>query len=368
MTKQDVYSARPTRFRDWWYQKKSQFFANERVQDFSARVPFLSRISRKEGEAIFQLMSGFVDTQILLTFVRTGALEKLFERSRSVSQLAAFIDIETDAARILCRAGQALGLVVIKNDQVSIARRGILILTLPGIAELIDHHSVLYSDLQDPVSFFTGQSERQLAHFWPYVFGAKDGLNAADVERYSDLMTKSQRMVAQDTLDAVSLPKNATWLDVGGGSGAFVTEVLRRQKSIDVSVFDLPGSSTASAGHTFIPGSFFDDDLPSGFDVISLIRVLYDHSDDSIIKLLTKIYNVLPENGRLIVSEPMLGQDSPNRWGDTYFAIYTMAMNTGKTRSATEISDIMKKIGFTDIKIHRSKRPYVTQVIECLKK
>ena len=72
------------RFRDWWYQKKSQFYASEWVQDISARLPLLSRISRKEGEAIFQLMSGFVDTQILLAFVRTGALDKLRDRPKSL--------------------------------------------------------------------------------------------------------------------------------------------------------------------------------------------------------------------------------------------------------------------------------------------
>ena len=173
------------RLRDWWYQKKSQFFASERVQDISARLPLLSRISRKEGEAIFQLMSGFVDTQILLAFVRTGALEKLRDRPKSIAQLASLIGIDAEAVRVLCGAGQALGLVVVQREQVSIARRGILILTLPGISELIDHHSVLYFDLQDPVAFFSGQSERQLAHFWPYVFGAKDGLDAADVSRFS---------------------------------------------------------------------------------------------------------------------------------------------------------------------------------------
>ena len=338
------------------------------MQDISVRLPVLSRISRKEGEAIFQLMSGFVDTQILLAFVRTGALDKLRERPKSVAQLASLIGIDVEAARVLCGAGQALGLVVVRKDQVSIARRGILILTLPGISELIDHHSVLYSDLQDPVAFFNGQSERKLAQFWPYVFGAKGGLDAMDVSRYSDLMTKSQRMVAHDTLDVITLPKNGAWLDVGGGSGAFVSEVLRRQNSISASVFDLPGSNSASGAHSFISGSFFDDELPSGFDTISLIRVLYDHSDDSITKLLTKVYNALPENGRLIVSEPMLGQSSPNRWGDTYFAIYTMAMNTGKTRSAAEIAELMNKIGFSNVKIHRSRRPYVTQVIECWKK
>jgi hypothetical protein len=43
-------------------------------------------------------------------------------------------------------------------------------------------------------------------------------------------------------------------------------------------------------------------------------------------------------------------------------------MNTGKTRSALEITEILIKIGFSNVKIHRSKRPYVTQVIECWKK
>ncbi len=368
MSEQEIYSLRPSRFSNWWYQKKNAFYASEWVQDVSARIPFLSRVSRNEGAAIFQLMSGFVDTQILLVFVRSGALAHLRDAPKTVPQFAALIGLKIESAHILCRAGHALGLVKLKGDKVSIARRGVLVLTLPGISELIDHHSVLYSDLEDPIAFFNGQSDRRLAHFWPYVFGAKNGVDETDVSRYSALMTKSQRMVAHDTLDAIKLPKSCNWLDVGGGSGAFVTEVLRRQRSINASVFDLPGSNTGSQGHAFIPGSFFDDELPSGFDVISLVRVLYDHSDDSITKLLTKIYNALPQNGRLIVSEPMLGQGAPNRWGDTYFAIYTMAMNTGKTRSATEITDIMRKIGFSEIKIHRSKRPYVTQVIECWKK
>ena len=227
----------------------------------SLRVSAIVTHITKRREAIFQLMSGFVDTQILLAFVRTGALDKLRDRPKSLHNWHRSSGLMPSCAgSVWCWAGAWP--CRCSKDRVSIARRGILILTLPGISELIDHHSVLYSDLQDPVAFFSGQSERQLAHFWPYVFGAKDGLDAADVSRYSDLMTKSQRMVAQDTLDAITLPKDGSWLDVGGGSGAFISEVLRRQDSIRASVFDLPGSNNESGAHNFIPGSFFDDDLP----------------------------------------------------------------------------------------------------------
>ena len=77
-------------------------------------------------------------------------------------------------------------------------------LGVPGLADMILHHRVLYRDLQDPAAFFKGETEPELASFWPYVFGAQSGI-APDVARtYSNLMTESQGLVAQDTLRQVS--------------------------------------------------------------------------------------------------------------------------------------------------------------------
>lgn len=369
MAEHSAYRPRSRSLSHWWATKINAFYRNLSVQDLASRLPFLSRISRKEGEAIFQLMTGFVDTQILLTFVRTNALEYLYERPRTVDELARLLGFEKDTTELLCRAGVALHLIKLRRDRIYLVRRGALILGLPGIPELIDHHSILYEDLIDPKAFFNGKSPRKLAEFWPYVFGATDTVNDSDLARYSDLMTKSQFMVARDTLRAISVPNAARWLDVGGGSGAFMDQVVHKFSKVQTAVFDLAGTqSTRPAKHQFIAGSFFDDDLPQGFDIISLIRVLYDHSDETVKQLLTKVYTALPKNGRLIVSEPMLGHRNPNRFGDTYFAIYTMAMNTGKTRSPSEICDILKQVGFSQIKINASPRPFVTTVIEAFKK
>ena len=49
-----------TRFSNWWYKQKNKIIKNIRIQDFLAKFPITSRIARKEGEAIFQLMTGFV--------------------------------------------------------------------------------------------------------------------------------------------------------------------------------------------------------------------------------------------------------------------------------------------------------------------
>ena len=83
-----------TKLLSWWYNQKNKFIKNIRIQDFLARFPITSRVARKEGEAIFQLMTGFVDTQILFTLVKTGALRHLEGGSLSIEELSGKIGIE----------------------------------------------------------------------------------------------------------------------------------------------------------------------------------------------------------------------------------------------------------------------------------
>ncbi len=107
--------------------------------------------------------------------------------------------------------------------------------------------------------------------------------------------------------------------------------------------------------------------LPEGADAISLIRVLYDHSDETVTDLLAKCYAALPSGGRLIISEPMTGGTHPTRAGDAYFALYTLAMRTGRTRSAYEIKSLCHAAGFEDVKTPAARRPFVTSCVEARK-
>ena len=356
-----------TKLLGWWNNQKNKIIKNIHIQDFLSRFPITSRVARKEGEAIFQLMTGFVDTQILFTLVKSGALKHLENKSLSIEELSDKIGIDVKVTELLCRAGHALGLVRLKSKKIFLARRGALILSLPGMMELIDHHSILFEDLLDPISLFNGEKETKLSQFWPYVFGEAKSLDSMDVSKYSDLMAKSQFMVARDTIGSIKINKGTKWLDVGGGSGAFAKELVKKHPSVKTSIFDIPGSNTDNRLHEFIPGSFFTDQIPTGFDTISCIRVLYDHNDQTVYDLLTKIYSSLSVGGRIVISEPMLGELSPNKWGDTYFATYTYAMKTGKTRSPSQVSDLLLQNGFSKVKIFPSRRPFVTTVIEAYK-
>jgi demethylspheroidene O-methyltransferase len=116
-----------------------------------------------------------------------------------------------------------------------------------------------------------------------------------------------------------------------------------------------------------VAGSFRDQPLPQGFDIISLVRVLYDHNDVTVGRLLSAVYTALPPGGRVIVSEPMTGGARPERAGDAYFALYCMAMRTGRARSAEEIMVLLRSAGFENVKAHPSPRPFITSVVEAVR-
>ena len=68
---------------------------------------------------------------------------------------------------------QAIGLVIEKKGSYRLTRKGAVLIGLPGVTSLIEHHKILYQDLLNPVDFFKGVEETQLSKFWPYVFGGE---------------------------------------------------------------------------------------------------------------------------------------------------------------------------------------------------
>jgi demethylspheroidene O-methyltransferase len=83
--------------------------------------------------------------------------------------------------------------------------------------------------------------------------------------------------------------------------------------------------------------------------------------------LLAKCWDSLPVGGRLFISEPMSGGARPEQAGDVYFALYTLAMRTGKTRSIQEISSLCRQAGFEVTKTPRPARRFVTRCLEAHK-
>jgi demethylspheroidene O-methyltransferase len=336
--------------------------SSPRFHAICARIPGLKHIARTEGRALFGIISGFVQSQALLALVELRILHQLHEGPATAAALALRSDLTPDRMHILLQAGAALKLIHHRRGQWFLSTRGAAFLTVPGLEAMVRHHGAFYADLADPVALLRGQSETQLARFWPYVFGAGGATDPAVTALYSTLMSDSQGLVAADTLSLVGFRQTKHLMDVGGGTGAFLRAIGATHPHLKLTLFDLP-AVVAGARHgpqvTIHPGSFRDDPLPAGADSISLVRVLYDHADSTVQALLAKVYATLPSGGRIIISEPMLGDATT----DIYFALYTLAMQTGRTRSAAEVTALLQKAGFADVQSRPGFRAYVTSVV-----
>lgn len=353
----------------------TRLVASRRFQTWAARFPLVRRIVRSEGEAMFDLVAGFCHSQILQAFVRLKLPDLLLDREMTSEALADAADMPQDRMPVLLAAATSIELVKRRRSgRYALTTRGAALAGVPGLAGMIDHHDVLYLDLADPVAFFKGEVETELAEFWPYVFGANGATDPATTATYSQLMADSQVLVAEDTLAAVKFSDCQHLLDVGGGTGAFLAAVGAAHPHLQMSLFDLPAVAPGAASRfenaglsdrvEIVPGSFRDDPLPQGADMISLIRVLYDHADETVIALLKSVYDALPAGGRILISEPMTGGDAPQRAGDAYFALYCMAMRTGRARSQAQIADLLAQAGFEQIQTPKAFRPYITAVVQ----
>jgi demethylspheroidene O-methyltransferase len=366
------------RLRDRVYAWRTGLLRSRRFQTWAARTPFAARVAKKDGEALFDLVAGFLHSQVLMAFVQLDLAEHLSNQPRRVESLALRTGVNPDRMRVLCQAAAALGLMVRQRDgRYALGRLGAALPGIPGLQQMIRHHDVLYRDMADPVAFFRDAPATELAAFWPYVFGATGPIDPATAATYSELMAQSQTLVAEEALRVLDLKGIGTLLDVGGGTGAFLTAVGLAWPDLKLHLFDLPpviGPATerfAAAGLTgrvaVTGGSFRTGALPAGADAISLIRVLYDHTDATVKMLLAKAHAALPSGGRIIVSEPMSGGDRPDRAGDAYFGLYCLAMGTGRARSAAEIAAHLEAAGFTDIRHRKTARPFITSVVEARK-
>ena len=231
-----------------------------------------------------------------------------------------------------------------------------------AVTAMVQHHHALYRDLADPLAMLRGgRGGGELSRYWAYAESqAPGGLPAGQTAPYSALMSASQPLVAGQVLDAYPIRRHRRLLDLGGGEGVFAAEALARAPGLSAVVFDLPAVADAARARfarlgladraQAFGGDFHRDALPEGADVVSLIRVIYDHDDGPALAILRAARRALPAGGTLLLAEPMAGTSGAEPMGAAYFGMYLMAMGSGRSRTPAELDALLHQAGFADVR------------------
>lgn len=360
---------------DRWRGIRDFLLSSKRFQRLAAAFPLTRPIARRRARDLFDLCAGFVYSQVLVACVRLDLFARLRAGPLPASMLAARASIPTEAMTTLLEAAASLRLLERRGDErYGLGPLGAAVLGNPGIAAMVEHHAALYADLADPVALLRGQGgDRRLARYWPYAGeSAASGLTREMVSPYTALMSVSQPMVAEMVLGAYSFSRHRCLLDVGGGDGSFLIAAARQAPALELRLFDLPGVAAIARekfereglGRRAIvaEGNFLSDALPSGADVVSLIRVVHDHDDDAVLNLFARVREALSEKGILVIGEPMSatsGVDSVS----AYFNFYLHAMGSGRPRSFAALQKLLEQCGFVDVRLRKTRIPMIASVI-----
>jgi len=348
---------------------RDRVLASPDFRAWAARFPLTRPVARRRSRALFDLCAGFAYSQVLAACVELDLFAVLHPGPLTPAALAGRVGLAPERAERLCEAAAGLRLLRRRGARYGLGPLGAAMVGNDGVAAMVRHHALLYRDLADPVALLrAGKGGTGLAAYWPY--GATSdpaALQAAEIADYSALMAESQPLVAAEILAAYDVARHRRLLDIGGGEGAFLERAAARAPSLQLALFDLPevaarararlGSRVEATG-----GDMRRDTLPGGADLLTLVRVIHDHDDESAMAILRNARAATPEGGTLLLAEPMLDARGAEPVG-AYFTFYLLALGSGRPRRQAELTAMLTRAGFTRVEPARTGNPLITSML-----
>lgn len=256
----DALDAKPT-WRDAWQAQLERWYAHPGLYRWSLANPLTRWLTRRRTRKLFDLMAGFVRSQVLLGCVRLDLFRVLHRSPASLTELAHRTNLQPSVLQRLLLSAVALGLLEHRSHgRFGLGPLGVPLAQHEGIAQMIEHNHLLYQDMQDPLQFLSNAWGGGMAEYWPYAHEKSmatmpEATVKAEVDkftRYSQLMAASQGFVVQEILSSYFFDEHRCVLDVGAGKGRFVSELAAHAPHLQFKMFDLPLCSNSPA-KTFTP-------------------------------------------------------------------------------------------------------------------
>jgi len=144
-----------------------------------------------------------------------------------------------------------------------------------------------------------------------------------------------------------------TVVDVGGGNGALLVELLRRRPDLRGVVFDLPHVASEAeelvresglSDRCEIVAGDFADGVPEGADRYVLSHILHGLPDEAAIDLLRRIRAAVADGGSLLIFDGIVGP--PNEPDMKLMDMLMLVLSGGKERTEDEWRPLLAAAGF----------------------
>lgn len=184
-------------------------------------------------------------------------------------------------------------------------------------------------------------------------------------DEFNQAMTNFSRMTVPCVLESYDFSGVGTLVDVAGGHGYLLGEVLKQYPSMKGILFEIePVGAEArqkiaerglSGRLDVVYGNFFESIAPGG-DVYMMQHIIHDWADDKALTILGNVRRVLNGKGKLLVLDSVVQPDNPadfTPWKD----LEMLLMPGGRERTEAEFRDLLSRAGFRLTQVISTQSP-----------
>jgi hypothetical protein len=303
-----------------------------------------------------RILYGYKGTQCLYVAAKLNIADHLSSGNKSVSELAKLTNSKTEALYRVLRCLAALGIFTELPEKTFSLNEAAEELRTDSESTLKDFVILCGEELYQAVgdllySVNTGKPAFNSLYgksHWQYLEEHPDKARI-----FHDALAKGSLPILREIISHYDFSPYHNIIDVGGGKGHLLCEVLAQYPHANGTVFDLNNAKDIALEYikqlditdrcNFISGDFFKS-VPAG-DLYLLKVVLHDWDDRRAKEILSNCRQSISKSGRLLIIEKIIGDDKYNDLaclGD----INMLVTQTGRERSLGEFTDLLDSTGF----------------------
>ena len=171
---------------------------------------------------------------------------------------------------------------------------------------------------------------------------------------FDTAMSERTAAYAPSVADAYDFSDIRTIVDVGGGKGTLLVEILRRHPHLSGLLFEIPtvaaradavlDATDISDRCEVLAGDFFER-VPENADCYVLANVIHDWSDTRAVEILRNCRQAISSAGRVLIVERLIPEDMSDPVPTLLSDINMLVLTGGQERTNAEYDKLLNEAG-----------------------
>lgn len=318
--------------------------------------------------SLLQKLGGYVHTQLTYLLAKSGVADLLMDGPQTSAALAAALKVAQDPLHRLLRGCVTSGLLV-EVEPGLFAATPLTQLLESACPDSLRNYAILTGELWYPAwsNLLTALQTESPAFETFFGVDYYDYLaQRPELALYFQQFMQARTLQsAQALIDVYDFSSVTSVVDVGGGNGTLLQQVLMAHPHLQGALYDLPTTIAeaqqrptlqALGNRCQLIGGSFLEGVPAGYDAYVVSQVLHNWADEQCLQLLRNCRAAIQPQGSLLVLEQVIQPRSRENIPAIEMDLMMMTLTKGRERTLEEHQALLAAAGFTLVRTEQIKK------------